>query len=56
MNRNKLLFYLTLMKVMLISQDLVNKKTKFFGGDSITMIDYMMWPWFDRLEMFELKQ
>lgn len=41
---------------MLNSQDLVNKKTKFFGGDSITMIDYMMWPWFERLEMFELKQ
>uniref|UniRef100_A0A3Q3CW86 Glutathione S-transferase omega n=1 Tax=Haplochromis burtoni TaxID=8153 RepID=A0A3Q3CW86_HAPBU len=32
--------------------DLVNKKTKFFGGDSITMIDYMMWPWFERVEAF----
>ena len=31
-------------------------KQKFYGGNSITMIDYMMWPWFERLEMFELKQ
>uniref|UniRef100_A0A3B4A740 GST C-terminal domain-containing protein n=1 Tax=Periophthalmus magnuspinnatus TaxID=409849 RepID=A0A3B4A740_9GOBI len=36
--------------------DLVKKKTKFFGGDSITKIDYMMWPWFERLEAFDLKQ
>ncbi|KAJ0067035.1 hypothetical protein NL108_007850, partial [Boleophthalmus pectinirostris] len=34
---------------------LVKKKTKFFGGDSITMIDYMIWPWFERLESFDLK-
>ncbi|KAL7383694.1 hypothetical protein ABVT39_016125 [Epinephelus coioides] len=38
-----------------LNEDLVNKKTKFFAGDSITMIDYMMWPWFERLEIFELK-
>uniref|UniRef100_A0A669EDW3 Glutathione S-transferase omega n=1 Tax=Oreochromis niloticus TaxID=8128 RepID=A0A669EDW3_ORENI len=35
---------------------LVNKKTKFFGGDSITMIDYMMWPWFERAEAYQFKQ
>ncbi|XP_028278742.1 glutathione S-transferase omega-1-like [Parambassis ranga] len=38
-----------------LNEDLLKKKTKFFGGDSITMIDYMMWPWFERLEIFELK-
>lgn len=42
-------------KLSKLNEDLVNKKTKFFGGDSITMIDYMMWPWFERLEIFELK-
>ena len=42
--------------MLIMFQDLVNKKTKFFGGDSITMIDYMMWPWFERLEIFEVKQ
>lgn len=50
------MFYKTLINIMFFLQDLVTKKTKFFGGDSITMIDYMMWPWFERLEMFELKQ
>lgn len=39
-----------------ICQTLVKKKTTFFGGDSITMIDYMMWPWFERMEIMELKQ
>ncbi|XP_074502163.1 glutathione S-transferase omega-1-like [Sebastes fasciatus] len=43
-------------KLSKLNEDLVNKKTKFFGGDSITMIDYMMWPWFERLEIFELKR
>ncbi|XP_019950413.1 glutathione S-transferase omega-1 [Paralichthys olivaceus] len=37
------------------NEDLVERKTKFFGGDSITMIDYMMWPFFERLEIFELQ-
>ncbi|XP_054654467.1 glutathione S-transferase omega-1-like [Dunckerocampus dactyliophorus] len=37
-----------------LNEDLAKKKTKFFGGDSITMIDYMMWPWFERLEAFKL--
>ncbi|XP_020776906.1 glutathione S-transferase omega-1-like [Boleophthalmus pectinirostris] len=38
-----------------MDKSLVKKKTKFFGGDSITMIDYMIWPWFERLESFDLK-
>lgn len=42
-------------KFVKLNEDLANKKTKFFGADSITMIDYMMWPWFERLEVFELK-
>ncbi|KAJ0004715.1 hypothetical protein NQD34_010929 [Periophthalmus magnuspinnatus] len=42
-------------KFVRMDKDLVKKKTKFFGGDSITMIDYMMWPWFERLEAFDLK-
>ncbi|XP_068577179.1 glutathione S-transferase omega-1-like [Cebidichthys violaceus] len=40
-------------KLCKLNKDLENKK--FFGGDSITMIDYMMWPWFERLESFGLK-
>uniref|UniRef100_H3D718 Glutathione S-transferase omega n=2 Tax=Tetraodon nigroviridis TaxID=99883 RepID=H3D718_TETNG len=38
-----------------LNEDLDKKKTKYFGGDSITMIDYMMWPWFERMEVFGLK-
>lgn len=41
-------------KFVKLDEDLAKKKTKFFGGDSITMIDYMMWPFFERLESFEL--
>ncbi|KAG5266514.1 hypothetical protein AALO_G00232950 [Alosa alosa] len=41
-------------KLSKLNEVLVNKKTKFFGGDSVTMIDYMMWPWFERMEMMEL--
>ncbi|NWU74598.1 GSTO1 transferase, partial [Onychorhynchus coronatus] len=29
--------------------------TVFFGGNSISMLDYMIWPWFERLEAFQLK-
>lgn len=43
-------------KLAKLNEELVNKKTKFFGGDSITMIDYMMWPWFERLEVLDLQQ
>ncbi|XP_006784058.1 glutathione S-transferase omega-1-like, partial [Neolamprologus brichardi] len=39
-----------------LNECLINKKTKFFGGDSITMIDYMMWPWFERAEAYQFKQ
>ncbi|XP_028324954.1 glutathione S-transferase omega-1-like [Gouania willdenowi] len=37
-----------------LNERLRKKKSKFFGGDCITMIDYMMWPFFERLEVFDL--
>ncbi|KAL0970121.1 hypothetical protein UPYG_G00237450 [Umbra pygmaea] len=42
-------------KFVKLNKELVNKKTKFFGGDAITMIDYMIWPWFERLDMYGVK-
>ncbi|XP_030058641.1 glutathione S-transferase omega-1 isoform X2 [Microcaecilia unicolor] len=30
--------------------------TQFFGGNSISMIDYMVWPWFERLALFGVKE
>ncbi|XP_032408918.1 glutathione S-transferase omega-1-like [Xiphophorus hellerii] len=38
-----------------LNEHLEKKKTKFFEGDTITMIDYMMWPFFERIEVLELK-
>ncbi|XP_067393277.1 glutathione S-transferase omega-1 [Emydura macquarii macquarii] len=32
---------------------LASHKTVFYGGDSVSMIDYMIWPWFERLEFFQ---
>ncbi|XP_057277062.1 glutathione S-transferase omega-1-like [Pezoporus wallicus] len=34
---------------------LSKRNTVFYGGDSISMLDYMIWPWFERLEPFQLK-
>uniref|UniRef100_A0A5F5PEB8 Glutathione S-transferase omega n=1 Tax=Equus caballus TaxID=9796 RepID=A0A5F5PEB8_HORSE len=45
--RQKMIFELS-------SQVLTNKKTTFFGGKNISMVDYLIWPWFERLEAVEL--
>nr|XP_060624331.1 glutathione S-transferase omega-1 [Anolis sagrei ordinatus] len=42
-------------KLHKLEEILVNRKTKFFGGNSVTMIDYLIWPWFERLELFQLQ-
>ncbi|XP_016298391.1 glutathione S-transferase omega-1-like [Sinocyclocheilus anshuiensis] len=39
-------------KLAQFNETLVNKKTKFFGGDSITMIDYMMLTNFSNTVVF----
>nr|XP_021495906.1 glutathione S-transferase omega-2 [Meriones unguiculatus] len=30
------------------------QNTPFFGGDCISMIDYLFWPWFERLDVYGL--
>lgn len=35
-------------------QILANRQSVFFGGDSVSMFDYLIWPWFERLEAFQL--
>ncbi|XP_058508230.1 glutathione S-transferase omega-1-like [Solea solea] len=42
-------------KLAKFDQDLVDKKTKFFGGNSITMIDYMMYPFMERMAVAEIQ-
>lgn len=31
-------------------KDLANRGSLFFGGDSPKMVDYMIWPWIERIE------
>ncbi|NWY55903.1 GSTO1 transferase, partial [Chionis minor] len=38
-----------------LEEILSKRNTVFYGGDSISMFDYMIWPWFERLEPFQLK-
>ncbi|NWR03240.1 GSTO1 transferase, partial [Paradoxornis webbianus] len=38
-----------------LEEVLAKRNTLFYGGDSISMVDYMIWPWFERLEPFQLK-
>ncbi|XP_065750077.1 glutathione S-transferase omega-1 isoform X2 [Phocoena phocoena] len=40
----------------LFSKVLTNKKTTFFGGSSLSMIDYLIWPWFEWLVALELNE
>ncbi|ROL49556.1 Glutathione S-transferase omega-1 [Anabarilius grahami] len=42
-------------KLSPLNEILAKKKTKYFGGDSVTMIDYLIWPWFERAEMMNVK-
>ncbi|ELK04976.1 glutathione S-transferase omega-1 [Pteropus alecto] len=39
-----------------LEEVLTNKKTTFFGGNSLSMIDYLIWPWFECLEALELSE
>ncbi|KAK8733780.1 hypothetical protein OTU49_006475, partial [Cherax quadricarinatus] len=34
--------------------ELIKRGTKFFGGDTPGMLDYMIWPWAERLPMVEM--
>ncbi|KAM9061681.1 glutathione S-transferase omega-1-like isoform X2 [Sarcophilus harrisii] len=37
-----------------LEEILFRQKTTFFGGDTVSMIDYLIWPWFERLGSFEI--
>ncbi|XP_068954997.1 glutathione S-transferase omega-1 [Petaurus breviceps papuanus] len=35
-----------------LEEVLTHQKTTFFGGNTISMIDYLIWPWFERLGLY----
>ncbi|XP_028586176.2 glutathione S-transferase omega-1 [Podarcis muralis] len=41
-------------RLLKLEEILVNRKTKYFGGNTVSMIDYLIWPWFERMEHYEL--
>ncbi|XP_006880016.1 PREDICTED: glutathione S-transferase omega-1 isoform X2 [Elephantulus edwardii] len=41
-------------KLSKLEEVLTSKKTTFLGGNSVSMIDYLIWPWLERLEALEL--
>ncbi|KAK9400886.1 gsto1: putative protein [Crotalus adamanteus] len=41
-------------KLLKLEEMLANHKTKFFGGNSVSMIDYLIWPWCELIEAFQL--
>ncbi|XP_050537425.1 pyrimidodiazepine synthase-like [Daktulosphaira vitifoliae] len=36
--------------IKLIESELKIRSTKYFGGESPKMVDYMIWPWFERID------
>ncbi|XP_040217769.1 glutathione S-transferase omega-1-like [Rana temporaria] len=42
-------------KLKKLEEALAKKKTPFFGGKSVSFIDYMVWPWFERFSVFALE-
>ncbi|XP_053306062.1 glutathione S-transferase omega-1 [Spea bombifrons] len=43
-------------KLEKLGETLAKGNTAFFGGDSVSMIDYMIWPWFERIVAFDMKE
>ncbi|XP_077114643.1 glutathione S-transferase omega-1-like [Ranitomeya variabilis] len=38
-------------KLKIFEETLVKRNSPYIGGGSLTMIDYMIWPWFERFQM-----
>ncbi|KAM4636486.1 glutathione S-transferase omega-1-like [Discoglossus pictus] len=43
-------------KFIIFDETLGKLKTCFFGGDSVSMVDYLIWPWFERFHIFEVTE
>ncbi|KAG9484769.1 hypothetical protein GDO78_008072 [Eleutherodactylus coqui] len=43
-------------KFQIFEEELAKKNTLYFGGESISMLDYMIWPWFEWLHLFDFTE
>ncbi|KAG9484770.1 hypothetical protein GDO78_008073 [Eleutherodactylus coqui] len=43
-------------KFKMLEEELTKKNTPYFGGETVSMIDYMMWPWIDRLYLCDVTE
>uniref|UniRef100_A0A8C5Q1R4 Glutathione S-transferase omega n=1 Tax=Leptobrachium leishanense TaxID=445787 RepID=A0A8C5Q1R4_9ANUR len=41
-------------KLQKLNEILVNNKTPYFGGEDVSMSDYMIYPWFERAVLFDV--
>ncbi|KFO32347.1 glutathione S-transferase omega-1 [Fukomys damarensis] len=39
-----------------LEEVLTKKTTTFLGGSSVSMIDYLIWPWFERMEVLQFDE
>ncbi|XP_044154066.1 glutathione S-transferase omega-1-like [Bufo gargarizans] len=39
-----------------LEETLAKRKSPYFGGESVSMIDYMIWPWFERFCIFDVEE
>nr|DBA15091.1 TPA: hypothetical protein GDO54_004348 [Pyxicephalus adspersus] len=39
-----------------LEEALTKKNTPYFGGESVSYVDYMVWPWFERFTVFEVTE
>ncbi|KAM8923878.1 glutathione S-transferase omega-1-like [Pelodytes ibericus] len=43
-------------KLQKLEEYLVKGSSSYFGGDSVSMVDYMIWPWFERFISLDLQE
>ncbi|XP_075204652.1 glutathione S-transferase omega-1-like isoform X1 [Anomaloglossus baeobatrachus] len=41
-------------KYQKLEEVLAKRNSPYFGGESVSMIDYMIWPWFERFIIFDV--
>ncbi|KAM8924120.1 glutathione S-transferase omega-1-like isoform 2-T2 [Pelodytes ibericus] len=42
-------------KLQKLEEYIIKRSSSYFGGDSVSMVDYMIWPWFERFVCLDLQ-